>query len=230
MYDHQPEFWPQVDIFSPAKFEKTVHIIGVGAIGSHIALTLAKMGVEKIAVYDPDTVSAHNVPNQVYGIADIRDSVEDEIKKVDALARHIKEQTGAQIQAVAQEISSGEWKFPGIVFLCVDSMAARRYIYEEYIKLKLWVDLFIEVRMGAEIGKIYTIKPWHFFDLKGYEETLHSDEEAAQDECTAHAIKTTAEVIAGIACHKLTKWQRHILWQKEVIVSLNPILVTSRSW
>lgn len=218
------DFWRQLDIFSPFQFEKPVHIIGVGAIGSYIAETLAKMGVEKIFVYDPDVVEIHNLPNQIYGPED------EGKKKVEALASHLRKACGIEITAMDVELGEKEHNFSGIVFLCVDSMAARKQIWERYLKLNINVDLLVEVRMGAEIGRIYTIKPFNYLDVESWEKTLYSDEEAEESPCTARAISSTIKVIAGIATHKLTKFQRGISYQKEVIVSLNPLLVTTRSW
>jgi len=218
------DFWRQLDIFSPSQFKKAVHVIGVGAIGSYIAETLAKMGVKKIYVYDPDVVELHNLPNQVYGLKD------EGKKKVEALASYLRETCGVEVKAADTEVGEGKYNFSGIIFLCVDSMAARKEIWDKYLKLNINVDLLIEVRMGAEVGRIYTIKPFNYLDVKNYEKTLYSDEEAEESPCTARTISSTVKVIAGIAAHKVTKFQRGIPYQKETIVSLNPLLITTRSW
>lgn len=52
------------EYFDPEKIREAkvpIHIIGVGAIGSHIAIQLAKLGIEEITVWDFDTVDDHNI-------------------------------------------------------------------------------------------------------------------------------------------------------------------------
>ena len=56
----------QLEFFDPAKITEEIHIIGVGAIGSHIVEMLVRMGIEDINIYDFDTVDEHNIPNQMF--------------------------------------------------------------------------------------------------------------------------------------------------------------------
>lgn len=44
-----------------------VDLVGLGGIGSWIALMLSKMGVRKLVCYDMDTVEEHNVAGQLFG-------------------------------------------------------------------------------------------------------------------------------------------------------------------
>src|SRR5574342_1274880 len=60
------DFWRQLDIFNPDKFEHYVTLIGCGGIGSTTGICLAKMGVSKVRLYDMDHVSVHNVPNSMF--------------------------------------------------------------------------------------------------------------------------------------------------------------------
>ena len=61
-----------IEFFNPNKVKnKEVHIIGVGAVGSFIALTLAKLGLQKLTIWDFDTVEETNVANQVYTQKDV---------------------------------------------------------------------------------------------------------------------------------------------------------------
>ena len=57
-----------IEFFDPSKLKEKnidINIIGVGAVGSYIALQLAKLGVEKIIIWDFDVVDEHNITNQV---------------------------------------------------------------------------------------------------------------------------------------------------------------------
>ena len=44
----------------------TVGIAGAGGLGAATALTLAKMGVVQMTVWDGDTVSEENIPTQLH--------------------------------------------------------------------------------------------------------------------------------------------------------------------
>ena len=50
------EYSRQVNIFKPDEFNTPVHVIGVGATGSWLAPSLAKLGVKNIHVWDDDIV------------------------------------------------------------------------------------------------------------------------------------------------------------------------------
>jgi molybdopterin-synthase adenylyltransferase len=60
-------FIRQRDVLPPDKLAKlAISVIGCGAVGSFTVLTLAKMGITDITVYDGDKVEEHNLPNQWY--------------------------------------------------------------------------------------------------------------------------------------------------------------------
>ena len=46
-----------MELFNPEKFTLPVHIIGAGATGSWLALSLAKLGITNITVWDFDVVA-----------------------------------------------------------------------------------------------------------------------------------------------------------------------------
>ena len=53
-----------IEFFNPEKLKDKnidVNIIGVGAVGSYIALQLAKLGIEKLIIWDFDVVDEHNI-------------------------------------------------------------------------------------------------------------------------------------------------------------------------
>ena len=59
------------------------HILGCGAIGSSVAMQLARMGAEEMVLYDFDSVEIENVGVSQYFQSDIGEY------KVDALKNHI---------------------------------------------------------------------------------------------------------------------------------------------
>ena len=54
------------DYFNPLNVTERCHIIGCGSVGSTIAELLARLGLTKISLYDFDTVSPHNLANQMF--------------------------------------------------------------------------------------------------------------------------------------------------------------------
>jgi tRNA A37 threonylcarbamoyladenosine dehydratase len=56
----------QRDYFNPLNIKKEIHIIGVGAVGSHVAQNLARLGIKALHLWDFDIVTSHNIPNQMF--------------------------------------------------------------------------------------------------------------------------------------------------------------------
>lgn len=51
--------------------DKVVALVGVGSMGSSIALELAKSGIQKFILIDPDILEVHNICRHMCGISDI---------------------------------------------------------------------------------------------------------------------------------------------------------------
>lgn len=68
------DFERQHAFLDPANFNQKnyrIDIIGAGATGSYVAFQLAKMGIQGMHIWDADVVKSHNLPNQLYGLADV---------------------------------------------------------------------------------------------------------------------------------------------------------------
>lgn len=217
-------------VFSPHAFgQRRVDIIGAGATGSRVALSLAKLGVENIHVWDFDKVEEHNVANQVFGNGDI------DLLKTEALARLVKDQTGADLTVHAERATASA-ELGEIVFLLTDTMSSRREIWDGALKLKFRTKLLIETRMGADNGRVYALNPNSPRHIRGWEETLYSDDEAEVSACGASiSIGPTAEIISGLAVWQMIRWfgiergEEDVL-DNETIFSLRPMLTISRQF
>ena len=51
--------------------DNKISIIGCGAIGSFVGISLAKMGLTQFRLVDFDKVELHNLPNQFFNMNDI---------------------------------------------------------------------------------------------------------------------------------------------------------------
>ena len=74
-----------------------------------------------------------------------------------------------------------------MVISAVDSMTARQLIWKS-AKLKRSVTLFIDARMGAEILRLYTLRPVDLDACEFFEGNLYDSEEAEQLPCSARSI------------------------------------------
>lgn len=202
----------QLDLFSPERFgEKEVHIIGCGATGSPVAFMLAKMGVQNLHLWDSDTVENHNLSNQMFRLKDVGRP------KVSALAEIIEEATGI-VPTLHNEAVVGEVQLSGIVFLLVDTVSARKNIWEGSLKLKTQVEFMIETRMDIDNGRLYAIRPFNSSDIRFWEETFYSDEESEESPCMNRSIMPTVGFMAGLAVWKLIKFFNAEQYHRELIV------------
>lgn len=190
-----------VEIFSPDSFgSRRIDVIGAGASGSRIVLSLAKLGIENIHVYDFDSVEAHNIANQAYSQSDIGRP------KVEALQALVKEHTGMDI-AIHNERVDGSQRLGEVVFLLTDTMASRKEIWQKAIRYKATTKLMIETRMGVDQGRVYTINPTRPAHVKGWEETLYDDDVAEVSACgSTISVGPTAEFLSGLAVWQLIRW------------------------
>lgn len=140
----------QGDFFNPMKITDEIHIIGVGAIGSHIAEMLIRMGVEKMHIYDFDTVDEHNIPNQVFYEGDINKT------KCAALSTTLYQiNSECTITPHTKGYTLGNnTRLSGYVFLCVDSINLRKSIVEEHRYNPMIKGVF-DFRMGLESAQHY---------------------------------------------------------------------------
>lgn len=190
-----------LSVFRPHAFgNRRVDVVGCGATGSRIALSLAKLGIENIHLWDDDVVEEHNIPNQVFDLGDVGKF------KVVALAEKIRSATGTAV-VVHQERVDGTQLLGEIVFLLVDSMESRKAIWEGTLKYKLATTFLVETRMGADEGRVYTLSPNRLEHVNAWEKTLYSDGEAEVSACGASvSVGPTAEIISGLAVWQLVRW------------------------
>lgn len=179
----------QLDIIPVAVLGEPIHIIGAGAVGSFTALALSKMGFADITVFDFDKIEVENMNCQFYRTNDIG------TLKVEALQSLVRDFTGVKINVKKKPYATG--LLDGIVISAVDSMKARRLIWENHKERALATRIIIDPRMGAEFATVYAMNPMNPEDIKSYEKTLHTDEQAERERCTAKSTIYTALLLSG---------------------------------
>jgi len=210
-------FWRQLDVFDPAQFQRTVHVVGCGAIGSHVVDTLINTGIDRIVVYDFDHVEEHNIPNQAFLPEHVG------MPKVAAMA-DLASKLGVQIEVVQQKVERLQINSPAYVIMAVDSMEARKAIWDSSCKYNPNVRL-LETRMAAEYGIIHAINPLDATEIRFWESRWFPSDEAEESACTNRAVATTAKTLASLQVHYLIGWEAGEKPPAHTLFSLRPLTV-----
>lgn len=183
----------QLDIIPMDKLNESITVIGAGAIGSFVVLSLAKMGFEDITVYDFDNVSVENMNCQWFRFNDIGKP------KVESLQSLIYDFTKTKIKIKNEKFTGDKEQIKSlgkIVITAVDSMTVRKLIWST-CKDNGNIFWYIDPRMAAEYALMFVMDPNKTKDINSYEKTLYTDEKAVEERCTAKATMYTATMIAG---------------------------------
>lgn len=176
----------------------TTTIIGAGAIGSHVAECLAKIGIYTMHIWDPDTVEAHNLSNQGFYLPDIK------LPKVQALKTRLEQGTGVSIEGHQELFTVGTFG-THVVVSAVDNMACRKVLFEQFLR-DPDTKVFIDGRMGARFGVIRLVTKTNPDSIAKYNESLYSDEQAFQEPCTARSTIFCAYGLAAVMTGMLVNW------------------------
>ena len=112
----------------------------------------------------------------------------------------VGEFTKTQITAHCGRFTRSSQPCRGIIISAVDSMSARKAIWEAHKDYPFGVRAIIDPRMGAEHALLYVMNPGDEADIEAYERSLYADDEAVQEPCTAKATIYTANMLAGLVC------------------------------
>ena len=211
-----------MELFDAEKFETPVVVLGAGATSSWLISMLARLGITDITVWDFDVVAEHNVPNQAFGIHQIG------MYKVDALKENILRDTGLEIKTVNDKFTNQ--RLNGYVFCMIDTMSGRKEIWENSAKMKSAIKLYIEPRMGLEMGRIYNVEPMNIEHIKQYEDTFYSDDEAEVSSCgSSMTVVTTATGVASWCARQLINSHNNVELDNEILIDFKyNNLITTR--
>ncbi|MBX9583967.1 MAG: ThiF family adenylyltransferase [Gemmataceae bacterium] len=180
-------------------------VVGVGAVGRQVALQLAATGVPAMTLYDPDAVGVENLAAQGFWEADVG------AKKVDAVGKVCSGQLPRmELDARPERFrKSAVRAWPRgrdhAVFCCVDSVAARRLVWEA---VRPAAAFFADGRMAAEVVRVLASdRP--AVDA-AYPATLFPPAEAFAGSCTAKATIYAASVAAGLLVGQFARWLRDL--------------------
>lgn len=182
------------DFFDPVDITHNIHVIGVGAVGSHIATFLTRLGVKSLHIWDFDTVDSHNIPNQMYRESDIGQS------KVDALAEQllgINSELKIHIHHKYQDET-----LSGYLFIAVDNIELRHKIYTQH-EFIAGVKAVFDTRIGLDIGQVFSAdwtKDEHVQNIIAASTFTHEEVEEETTACgTKLAVLPTVILAANTA-------------------------------
>ncbi len=173
-------------------------IIGCGAIGSKLAIELAKIGVPSITMYDDDIVEQHNLSNQAFGIQHLG------MNKAQSTADIIKTVCDMHVVAVPYKITEHNVnELRGFVFICVDSMLTRRMLVDGLLK-NPFISGIMEARMGVYDINIYEVNSLskdRWIELSSFDDSV-----AETSACgSTLSVGATSSMASSIMCWNYMK-------------------------
>ena len=210
----------QRQIVPPAKLAAChAVIIGVGAVGRQVAIQLAAVGIGRMTLIDHDTVGIENLAPQAYWPRDIgRPKVEATRElcrntnphcHIDPLPERFRRSMLKSLAAFTEP------DLQPAIFACVDSIEARRMIWET---VRSTAAFFADGRMSAEVIRVLASDrpPSDIY----YPTTLFSSGEAYAGACTAKSTVYTASIAAGLMLGQFTKWLRGLPTERDLMLNL----------
>lgn len=187
-----------------------VCLVGAGGIGAITAITLGKMGVEDLWVFDSDKVEDINIATQFHRVSDIG------LDKVRAVRNNAFAFAGVYPKAFCERIQPGACMLPvaGIYVSAVDSIVARQSIWQvvkqTHNHRPVSPRWYIDARMGAEVYEHFVVDMSNF-DWYDSSITNASDEDMPDLPCTSKATIYTANIAAGhigAAVRRILTWDQ----------------------
>lgn len=175
----------------------TITIIGAGGIGALTALTLTKMGVPVLNIFDDDFVDETNLPGQLHKLSDV--GVAKPYALQDTLSLFGND-TQVDIQLTRIEETT-RIPFSNVLISAVDSINSRKAIWAA-----MWgnpnIEYYVDSRMGAEEYQHYAFGRNDMDAAMRYDNELGSinEEDIPDLPCTAKATFYTADFAAGHVC------------------------------
>ena len=197
------------DFFNPALLEDDIHIIGVGAIGSHVAEQLARLGVTHMHLYDFDVVEPANVANQMYFDYQIGQS---KLESMEQLLKMINPDIELSLYVNGYKTQN----LTGYIFLCVDNIDLRRTIVEMH-HYNTNIKAMFDFRMGLTDAQHYAADWADDKQICTLLDTMQFTHEEAKEATPVSACGTTLSIlptIRQITAFGVSNWINMILGKK----------------
>ena len=229
-------FLRQLDYANPMKFRYSVSILGVGAIGSPIAIGSAKIGTPKgIKLIDPDVFELQNVPlqlclekshlkkNKAQALAELCGEM-GSIGPIKAYPhRLVKDSLVGSTDLDSTLQARNEIK--GIVISTPDNMQARKDLWN-LVKMNVDTPYLIDARMAGQYLQVIAVDTFSSDAVKFYESNLFLDSEASPEPCSARGNIYTSFFAGSIVLSIIKKMQMGEPFWREVRVDIPRLELT----
>jgi len=196
------EFLRQQSLINQEKLSQLrICIIGTGAIGSFVALSLTKMGCSHLTLWDKDLVETHNVSNQFFTKESFGEP------KVVAVAKECMRYSPAGIDvSVFNQFYDGQpLENFDVVIALTDNIEGRKACFaaaQHATKCQLYID----GRMGAEIFRSFAFSPSNAEQCKDYYDNYIDGVQNEELPCTARTIIYNVQLAASMISSFIKKF------------------------
>tara|TARA_Y100000310_G_scaffold341019_1_gene438792 strand:+ start:2604 stop:3266 length:663 start_codon:yes stop_codon:yes gene_type:complete len=162
-------YFKQKKLFNPHDSQPKIFIYGVGSIGSHVAVGLAKIGMNRIKVYDYDKLEPSNLPAQFYPVKYLSSLKTEELRNM------VLTMTGTLVETEKVMISTEfnpELDMSSIHIIAFDNIEARKIIWGKLLGYPVH---FIDGRIGGFNFEKYYLNMNEDKNLEEYKQTLSGE-------------------------------------------------------
>lgn len=185
-------------IFNPHKNQISATVIGCGAIGSFVAVGLAKMGVKDQTLYDFDKVEIENVPVQLHGKQWIGGN------KAEATRQMIDMLSPEKSNIEIRDKWDGQSIKTDVVVSAVDDLDVRKAIWQG-VKYDSAVKILVDARIGGQAMKLFAIDPCNEKDIKEYDGSLKSTK-GSELPCTERGVIDVSLFASALLIRSIRRW------------------------
>lgn len=183
--------------------KQTVTLVGCGGIGSFTSLALARLGIERLFLFDPDIIEDVNMAGQFYS--------EDQIglNKVAAMAFTLGKYAPSCAVSSFPTRATEETLFTKITMTGLDSMAARKDCFSAWYKANKGKQnsLFVDGRMSATTAQVFAFRGCDEASINKYQEKdLFTKEEADETVCSFKQTTYISLIMAGLMAETLVDY------------------------
>lgn len=194
----------QTTIFNPSTWSWPMHLVGAGGINNLVGITLAKMGISEIHIWDDDVLEERNLPTEV-GYSALMCG-EPKVVAMSSLIYYLMP-NGVDVYQHPERVTA-DTELSGVVISGVDSMGSRKIIWENVKKNYLNIPFFIDGRSGGEETQLFAFSPADFQAREDYETWLFDDAEVKPLTCGARNIGYISAYLAGEIGYLVTLFHR----------------------
>ena len=189
------------DFFNPVDNDVTIHIIGLGSLGSNLAHLLVRLGFENLVLYDFDDITDNNLTNQFYFHNQVGSD------KLPCLMDNLR-MINPNVNLIGLQKYKNQHLYD-IVFLCLDSIKERRRIMELNMN-NINIKLMNDIRLGLGEGQAFSADRSHFNSMLSTMQFEDDESTTPINACgTTMRILPTIYMITSLAVNNLINFLKN---------------------